>query len=70
MPHKKGHCLTEDGNIIQDCIDRMSDEEYSKHSDSIDVYRKGNGNGNGRKGRETNGNEGGYYDEVYDPDTQ
>jgi len=40
MPHKKGHCLTDDGNIIEDCIERMSDEEVSKHSDKIAAYRR------------------------------
>jgi len=39
MPHKKGHCLTDEGNIIEDCIERMSDEEVSKHSDKITAYR-------------------------------
>jgi len=36
MPHKKGHCLTPDGNVIEDCIERMSDEEVSKYSEHIE----------------------------------
>tara|TARA_B100000470_G_scaffold160316_1_gene125624 strand:- start:1278 stop:1418 length:141 start_codon:yes stop_codon:yes gene_type:complete len=40
MPHKKGHCLTDDGNIINDCIDRMSEEEYMNYSDDIQKYKK------------------------------
>ena len=39
MPHKKGHCLTDEGNIIEDCIDRMNDEEISKYSEHIGSAR-------------------------------
>jgi hypothetical protein len=39
MPHKKGHCLTDEGNIIEDCIDRMSDEEVGKYSEHIGSAR-------------------------------
>ena len=40
MPHKKGHCLTPDGNIIEDCIERMSDEEVSKYSEHIGASKR------------------------------
>ena len=39
MPHKKGHCLTDEGNIIEDCIERMNDEEVSKYSEQIGAAR-------------------------------
>ena len=39
MPHKKGHCLTPDGNIVEECIERMNDEDVSKYSEQIGAAR-------------------------------
>ena len=40
MPHKKGHCLTDDGNIIEDCMDAMNASEYAKYNPMAEPYRK------------------------------
>ena len=69
MPHKKGHCLTEDGNIIEDCMDAMNSSEYAKYNPVAEQYRGSrnpveehvanvNGNGNGNNGKSEDEQEG------------